>query len=64
MSTKKSRVPRRFFEGNLGSAEFFEVILGSATSKRLKNTDLDIKKSKVITITKLFKQFDQNKQIY
>jgi len=33
-------VPQRFFEGHLGSAKFFEAILGSATSKRLKNTGL------------------------
>jgi hypothetical protein len=35
---RKVGVPQSFFKGNLGSAKLFEVILGSATSKRLKNT--------------------------
>jgi hypothetical protein len=34
-------VPQSFFINNLGSAKLFEVILGSATSKRLKNTALN-----------------------
>jgi hypothetical protein len=33
-------VPQSFFDGKLGSEKLFEVILGSATSKRLKNTIL------------------------
>ena len=37
-------VPQRFFDDNLGSANFFEVILCSATSKRLKNTALTNRK--------------------
>jgi hypothetical protein len=33
---RKVGVPQKIFKGNLGSANFFEIILGSATFKKLK----------------------------
>ncbi len=43
MLTQKIWGSANFFEGNSGSASYFEVILGSATLKSLKNTGLENK---------------------
>jgi hypothetical protein len=49
-------VPPSFSEGNLGSAKFFGVILGSAASKRLKNTGVDygVTKSYVLLLHPIY----------